>query len=185
MRIYVKNICTILNVVFTFERMTLKKTENFKTYIDRFDKGMTFHYISVPAEIALSMAEKFPFRVICTIRNKDFPAAIVKHGIEGFVIQMGKQTLKKFEGVHGEEVEVTLKRDESEHGYEIPEEFAELLAQDEAGRAEWEKLTPGAQRSYLYYLNTGKSVDTRIKRALVILQRAREINAEKARKAKS
>jgi hypothetical protein len=165
--------------------MTLKSTATFKSIIERFGKGMTFHYISVPETVAKSMSDKFPFRVFCTIRNKEFPAAIVKHGLEGFVIQMGKQTLKKFSGVYSEEVDVTLKRDESEHGYEIPEEFAELLAQDEAGRAEWEKLTPGAQRSYLYYLNTGKSVDTRIKRALVILQRAREINAEKASKSKS
>lgn len=164
--------------------MAFKKNVRFSSVIERFWDGMTFHYIQVPAHIAESMSEKFPFRVFCLIRGIEFPAAIIKHGAEGFVIQMGLQTLKKFGGHLGDELELSLRKDETKHGYEITEEFAELLAQDEEGRLAWESLNPGAQRSFLYYLNTGKSVDTRIKRGLIILKRAREIKAEKAAKAK-
>ncbi|MEZ5174282.1 MAG: YdeI/OmpD-associated family protein [Bacteroidia bacterium] len=164
--------------------MAFKNNVKFSGAIERFGEGIAYHYIAVPEHIALSMAEKFPHRVFCTIRNVEFPAAIIKHGAEGFVIQMGLQTLKKFAGSYGEVVEVKLIKDTTEHGYPLSEEFAELLSQDEEGRDAWESLNPGAKRSFLYYLSTGKSVDTRIKRGLIILQRAREIKAEKAAKAR-
>ncbi len=143
---------------------------------------MGLHYITVPDDLALLMSDKFPFRVFCRANESEVPAAIVKHGMDGFIIQMGKQTLKKLKLNPHSDFEVVLVEDLTSHGYEIPEEFEELLLQDDEGREAWEQLTKGAQRSYLYYLNTGKSSETRIKRSIIILQRAREIVARKSAK---
>jgi hypothetical protein len=158
------------------------KEIKFKTFLKKFEHGMCLHYIAVPDTLALKMSNKFPFRVFCRVNQSAVPAAIVKHGVDGFIIQMGKQTLKKLKLNPHSDFEVVLVEDLTSHGYEIPEEFEELLLQDDEGREAWEQLTKGAQRSYLYYLNTGKSSETRIKRSIIILQRAREIVARKSAK---
>jgi len=158
---------------------------SFETCLLKFRIGLGMHYIQVPEEIALDFSQKFPFRVFCRIRECEFPAAIVKHGLDGHIIQMGKDTLKKCHIVKGDVFQVQLRIDETEHGHEMPEEFAELLRQDDLGRAAWEQLTPGAQRSLLYYLTTAKTSDTRLKRSFIILKRAVEISAEKKAKKKN
>lgn len=155
----------------------------FKAELLKFDVNLALHYIQVPEELISEFATKFPFRVFCTIKTHTFPAAIVKHGIDGLVIQMGKQTIKASGCRLGEELVVTLVQDDTEHGYAMPEEFIVLLDQDTEGREAWEELRPGAQRSLLYYLVGAKSQETRIKRSLIILKRAREIKAERVKKA--
>jgi len=155
------------------------KEIKFKTFLKKFEHGMGLHYIAVPDTLALKMSNKFPFRVFCRANGFEVPAAIVKHGEDGFIIQMGKQTLKKLQLYKDLDFEVVLVEDKTDHGYDMPEEFEQLLIQDDDGRVAWEQLTKGAQRSFLYYLNTGKSIEIRIKRSIIILQRAREIVAKK------
>ena len=154
----------------------------FNAFVDNFDPKGAYHFINVPDEIALSLTDKFPFRAVCTIRNHTFHCGIVKHGIDGFVIQMGKQTMKKAQIIKGESIEIKLIRDTSEYGYEMPEEMRELLLQDEEGNKNWEALNPGTKRSILYYVCGAKSSEVRIKRAMQMLERAREILVEKKTK---
>lgn len=163
----------------------MKAIASYKTQLFQFNDGLKLHYIQVPEDVAFSMTDKFPFRIFCKMNDYEFPAAIVKHGIDGLIIQMGKQTIKKAKVDLHNEIEVQLKRDNTDHGFDIPVEFEELLLQDEDGRLAWEKLTPGAQRSYLHYLNSCKSSDTKIKRSIAVLQRAQEIVAKKAVKNKA
>jgi hypothetical protein len=163
----------------------MKSKIQLNTEVLKFHSNLALHYIQIPDELVLSMANSFPFRVFCTINNHRFPAAIVKHGIDGFIIQMGNQTIKSAKVIVGDQIEILLERDDTEHGYEMPEEMIELLLQDEDGRKAWDSLTKGAQRSFLYYLSTGKSQETRIKRSILILKRAQEIIAEKTKKARA
>lgn len=156
----------------------------FNTQLQKFELNLGLHYIVVPFELAVAFAVKFPFRVFCTIKAHTFPAAIVKHGIDGFIIQMGKQTLKSANCQLGEEFVVILEQDHTEHGYVMPEEFLVLLDQDDEGREAWESLTAGAQRSLLYYLVSAKSQETRIKRSILLLKRAQELKFEKIKKSK-
>jgi uncharacterized protein YdeI (YjbR/CyaY-like superfamily) len=55
----------------------------------------------------------------------------------------------------------------------------ELLNQDDESRKYWNAMNPGAKRSYLHYVNSGKSIDTRIKRVLIIIERAKELYFKK------
>lgn len=154
------------------------------TEVQKFDSNLGLHYICIPDEIALQFSTKFPFRVFCTIKSHTFPAAIIKHGLDGFIIQMGKQTIKAAICQLGENLQIQLVEDKTEHGFVMPEEFIELLSQDDLGSEAWSQLTTGAQRSFLHYLVSAKSQETRIKRSITILNRAREIVAEKRRKSK-
>lgn len=56
---------------------------------------------------------------------------------------------------------------------EIPEELEAVLSQDEEGRKAWDKLTRGYQRSLILYIMSVKNIDSRIKRALELVTRAK------------
>ena len=56
---------------------------------------------------------------------------------------------------------------------ELPEELIEVLAQDEEGNKIWQTFKPGMQRSLAYYVNSVKNTDSRIKRALELLHKAK------------
>lgn len=56
---------------------------------------------------------------------------------------------------------------------DIPEELEAVLAQDDEGRKVWNELTTGYQRSLIHYITSVKNVDSRIKRAMDLLNRAK------------
>ena len=56
---------------------------------------------------------------------------------------------------------------------DIPEELEAVLSQDDDARKAWQNLTTGYQRSLIHYVTSVKNVDSRIKRALDLLNRAK------------
>ncbi len=52
---------------------------------------------------------------------------------------------------------------------ELPEELEAVIAQDSDAEKIWQAFTPGRQRSLAHYVNTAKSVDSRIKRSLELM----------------
>lgn len=90
---------------------------------------------------------------------------------DGFCFMvLGKTTLKEAKKQAGSEEVISLRADTSEFGMPVPSEFAEVLRQDPEGNERFMALKPGLQRSFLYYINTGKSIDTRIQRSLKLIE---------------
>ncbi|HYC84109.1 MAG TPA: YdeI/OmpD-associated family protein [Chryseosolibacter sp.] len=56
---------------------------------------------------------------------------------------------------------------------DIPEELDAVLQQDPEGLALWKTFTPGLQRSLCHYVNSVKNVDSRITRALFLVNKAK------------
>ena len=56
---------------------------------------------------------------------------------------------------------------------DVPEELEAVLSQDDDARKAWQKLTTGYRRSLIHYVTSVKNVDSRIKRALDLLNRAK------------
>ena len=56
---------------------------------------------------------------------------------------------------------------------DLPEELEAVLSQDDDAKKAWENLTTGYQRSLIHYITSVKNVDSRIKRALDLLNRAK------------
>ncbi len=166
--------------------MASAQSYSFSTYVEQGDKGyLSLVYIQIPHEIALGLSQSFPCRVICTMNGFSFHAGIVKRGLDGFIIQMGKKSAKNSKLEVGQQVEVKLEPDTTEYGYELPEEMQELLLQDDIGRYNWEALNPGHKRSLLHYVCSTKNPELRLKRSILILQRAAEIRAERLKKENS
>ena len=56
---------------------------------------------------------------------------------------------------------------------DMPEELEAVLAQDDDARTAWDRFTTGYQRSLIHYITSVKNVDSRIKRSLELLDRAK------------
>ncbi|MCX6296151.1 MAG: YdeI/OmpD-associated family protein, partial [Bacteroidetes bacterium] len=84
-------------------------------------------------------------------------------------ISINASRLKKLGLKFKDEVLVSLKKDESEFGMEVSEELKELLEQDEEGLRRFNMLTPGKQRYIIHYVNTVKSSQLRINRAIMLI----------------
>jgi uncharacterized protein YdeI (YjbR/CyaY-like superfamily) len=56
----------------------------------------------------------------------------------------------------------------------VPEEWEEYLKQDDELKMMFESLTPGKRRGWLYHIGSAKSIDTRIKRCVLIAEKVRE-----------
>lgn len=144
----------------------------FRVYIEPPLKKGGMPMIEVPVEIAEEfLKDKNKVRMIIEFDNgKRFHRALMRNK-DGFCFMiLGKSTLKEAKKVPGTEEEVILHIDDSEFGMPVPEEFEEVLRQDEEGRQRFLELKPGLKRSFLYYINGGKTVDTRIKRSLKLIE---------------
>lgn len=127
-------------------------------------------------EIAPEIADQFledknKVRMIIEFNNgKQFHRALMRNK-DGFCYMvLGKTTLKEAGELPGTEIEIQLREDNSKFGMPVPEEFEEVLTQDPEGQEKFMELKPGLKRSFLYYINTGKTVDTRIKRSLKLIE---------------
>jgi hypothetical protein len=69
---------------------------------------------------------------------------------------------------------------------DIPEELEVVLEQDEEGKKVWDTFTKGMQRSLIIYVTSVKNVDSRIKRSLELVAKAKSrslsIQKQKAKK---
>lgn len=118
-------------------------------------------------------------RVICTVNEKiRFHAALLSDGLGGYFILLNKQRSKKMGIRTGDPVVIELEKDDSRYGIEMPEEFEELLNQDEDGAKVFESLTPGKQRNLIHIVGKVKSTDIRIRKAINILNYLKECRGD-------
>lgn len=148
----------------------MSKTVSFTTIILESTGMSGHHFIQVPNEIAHEFTEKSKVRVICNINDVfEFQCALMPQK-EHFHIGMGKNIMKKVGIEKGEEVQITLQKDESEYGLLMPEVLQEILEQDEEANKAFHALTPGRQRSIIHMVSKPKRLDTQIKRAVIITE---------------
>ncbi|MFN0216252.1 MAG: YdeI/OmpD-associated family protein [Saprospiraceae bacterium] len=110
-------------------------------------------------------------RVVCSLNEKvRYQCALLPCGDGQHLITVNKKIQTQLGLKIGSIVNVSLQKDESEYGLPMPEEFAELLAQDEDGNRLFHALTPGKQRTLLYIVGQPKNSDIRLHRALVVVE---------------
>ena len=110
-------------------------------------------------------------RVVCTLNEKKtLQCALLPRGDGSFLITVNKKLRDQLGVKIGMKVQASLKKDESRYGLPMPEEMAEVLAQDEQANRLFHALTPGKQRTLLYIAGHVKNTDGRIARALAIAE---------------
>ncbi|HTH38754.1 MAG TPA: YdeI/OmpD-associated family protein [Pyrinomonadaceae bacterium] len=157
----------------------MAKPAKFQTVLTASPIEAGWHYITVP----LKIGEKFPRnrgsrRVICTINEvESFPAALLPYDGE-FTIVVNKERRNRLGILAGDKVSVEIAADESEYGMPMPEELQEVLNQDPDGRTAFQALTPGRQRSMMYYIGKLKDIDKRIHASLILLDHLKRNNGK-------
>ena len=116
-------------------------------------------------------------RLICTINGKvKTHCALLSKGDGTYYVMVNKTTQKKLGVVMGENLSVVLEEDKSKYGMPMPEEMAEIIAQDPEVEKLFHSLSPGKQRSLLYIIGKHKTSDSRIKKAILITRYLTEVN---------
>jgi len=108
-------------------------------------------------------------RVVCTVNGTvRYHAALLHDGLGGFMILVNQARRKQL-GLHtGDRLTVLLEKDTSEYGMPMSDELREVLDQDSDADALFHRLTPGKQRTLIYWTDNVKNPDIRIRRALVM-----------------
>lgn len=128
-------------------------------------------HFAVPDIIAKTFAESNDRRVVCTLNESvEYQCALLPRGDGSYLIAVNKKLRDQLALKAGSTVRVALRKDESEYGLPMPEEFAEVLAQDPEGNRLFHALTPGKLRTLLYIVGHVKNSDARINRALIIVE---------------
>ena len=151
----------------------LPKTRKFKVFLHSPDPGpVSYPRIDVPADIAHAfLGVENKKRIVLHFDNgRSFHRALLRNGKGETFIRLGKTMLRDAGKRPGEEVMVSLTEDRSEFGYTFPEELQEVLQQDPGGREAFMALMPGMRRSFLYYISSAKTIDTRIRRSLQLVE---------------
>jgi hypothetical protein len=145
----------------------------FKSTLQKFDPKLFGFHFQVPAEIAEQFIDGNNRRVICDVNKQlKMQCALMPYS-QGYFILINKTRVKQLGLRVDEEVELSLKKDNSEYGHEMPESFEMLLVQDEEGSKYFHQLTPGKKRSLIYIVGKVKNVDSQLNKGLAILEHLR------------
>ncbi|MEM1328651.1 MAG: YdeI/OmpD-associated family protein [Bacteroidota bacterium] len=137
--------------------------------VQLYDSSTIYYGVFVPAQEADDFIDN-DRRVVCSINNtKGFQGALMHDGNGDFFINLNKEKRRELELKPNEPFEVTLKKDNSKYGAPMPEELEVLLEQDEEGSHYFHELTPGKQRSLIYLVSKPKQSDTRLRKAIIIV----------------
>ena len=146
----------------------------FEDFLTKQDFGfLNHHYLTIPPEVADDFASRDVRRVIASFNGKEYRRAINGRKDGEKLLILGNSILRDLKLKMGDRVKVILRDDPNPDEIELGEEFEEVLEQDDEAAARWATFTPGKQRGLCYYINSGKRVETRIKRALEIAEKIR------------
>ncbi len=151
---------------------------NFKAPILKFEYDLWSFYVAIPKEIGDQFIEGEDRRVICKINNGiPIHSALMPKG-DIYSIYVKKDMMKKNSLQEGDEVNVELKKDNSEYGIPLPESFQILLDQDEEGSKYFHQLTKGKQRSLIHIVGKVKNIDSQLAKGLAIMHHLKEAKGE-------
>ena len=145
---------------------------HFTSILDRFPGKGGLYYIDVPNSVAKKFTGTKPVRMLCTLDNKvEFHCAIRPKGGGEFYINVAATLHAKAKLKLDQKIAVSVRIDESEYGRKMPTELQELMEQDELGNKLFHELIPSKQRGIIHYVDSAKSIDKRIARAIMMINR--------------
>ena len=141
------------------------------------ESGWHFLLVEKKAVDKFGFEDKFR-RVLCSMNGGEhFHCALLPWG-EQFYIIVNKKRREQLGLIAGDTVNVLLEKDESKYGLPMPEEVQEVLNQDPEGDRLFHELTPGKQRSMIYWLSRTKDVDRRIHETLIFVEHLKKNNGQ-------
>ncbi len=152
----------------------------FETVLENFDDSNLWGgHVMVEGDIAEEIKTQKIKRLLCTVNEKEqFHCALHSTGKGTYFVMVNKSLQKKLHATVGSKLFIQLEEDKSKYGMPMPEEMAEIIAQDSDVDRIFHSLTPGKQRSLLYQIGLPKTTESRIKKAVLITRYLVEVNGE-------
>jgi hypothetical protein len=151
------------------------KTEKvkFKSELEKMSGKGGFHFIRVPDKVATQFTQgKKAVRVFCGINDSiEFACAIRPDGDGGFFINVNTTKMQKAKLKLGQAVVAWVTKDKTTYGYKMPTELKAILDTDEEAKKYWDAVRNSHQRQMIYYIDSAKSIDKRIERSLLFINR--------------
>jgi len=153
-------------------------TSEFKSTLEDFHTKLFRYHIRVSKAQGDPFVEGNNRRILCAINGNEPYQCALMHIEGGYYILVNNQIRKKLGIEEGDTIDVSIEKDHSEFGHEVPESFEALLAQDDEGRGHFEALTMGKQRGLIYIVKKVKNVDSQIAKGLAIMHHLKEAKGE-------
>lgn len=161
------------------------QTFSFTGKLEKIDLQLVHYILVVPQEI-IEQLPKGRVRVKGEMNGTPFALAIqsMKTGERYFSMGGALRREVKVKKA-GEVIKVTFHLVDSEE-LDIPEELEAVLAQDPEGAEVFNALTTGYKRGLIHYITSVKNVDSRIKRAIQLIEKAKhgQLHAQKEKEEK-
>ncbi|MBW3468569.1 YdeI/OmpD-associated family protein [Arthrospiribacter ruber] len=146
----------------------------FETTLENFNSALWHYHVPVPDDIASQLIEGTNRRILFSIAGSEYQHAALMKTKEYWFFLLNKKQCEKLSISERDKIRVTLEKDRSEFGHEVPEEFQTMLDQDQEGAEYFNSLTKGKQRSLIYLVGKVKNPDSRINKSLAILAHLKE-----------
>jgi len=131
-----------------------------------------YHFIVIPEDIAPQVITQESKRIRCVLNDETVMHCQLNFSPDiGYKVNISKRQFKTLGLVAGSEVQVQVAHDDSPYQAPMPEELQEVLDTDPEGFQRFEALSPGKQRSIIFRVAAGKSIDTRINRSLKVMEK--------------
>jgi bifunctional DNA-binding transcriptional regulator/antitoxin component of YhaV-PrlF toxin-antitoxin module len=121
-------------------------------------------YVLVPPDVIEALGGGGRIPVQATFDGIAYRGSIVRMGGDS-VLGVLKEIREKLGKARGDEVEVTVEREEAEREVEIPVELAKLLGATPAARNAFEALSYSHRREHALHVAEAKKPETRERRA--------------------
>ncbi|KUG08160.1 YdeI/OmpD-associated family protein [Solirubrum puertoriconensis] len=123
----------------------------------------------VPEEVVEGLGGKSVKRIVGTLNGFAIRRGLLPMRTGERYLMVSKALLKQANLQVGAEVDITLTADPNPDHVDLPEEFAEGLAEWPEAEQAFARLTPGQQRNLAHYIGTAKRTETRVQRVLGVL----------------
>lgn len=151
----------------------------FKSNLEVTDSRPPWHILRVPKEKVAAFGFKGNLRrVVCTLNGVETFNCSLFPSKGDYFITVNIKLRDRFSLAVGDAVTVELRKDESQFGMPMLDEFAEVLRQDPDAGKLFNLLSPGNQRLMLKLIVAVKDVDKRIARALVGVEQLKRSNGK-------
>lgn len=142
-------------------------------YLDK----LRLHYVIVSEENLIKLRREnfdgsiYNQRVRIQINGKfSWQGGTVSLGNKCAYITLSSARMKQLAVTLGDNVHVILEPDNTEHGFDVPIEFEEVIRQDSEAKRRFDQLKPGFKRHIIYLIKNYKSSQTRIDKSIFYLE---------------
>lgn len=153
------------------------KKHTFRSTVGEVNDNLGWNFrITVPDDV-MDHYKSTDKRIICCVNeSENIHCALHSNGDGTYYIMMNKQFRKKHDLNTGDDVRVSIWKDESKYGIFTPDFFEELCYQDPEADKLFHALTPGKQRSLLHIIGKLKSEQKQLEKALIIFEYLKDRN---------